>query len=276
MEIVVITGWLFSPFVPTSLVPEAKVKEAKAAGTYQYTPTAGRLVRGTATATVASLAASAEGINTGSWKGTLADDNFHWVVMSTTTVPTGFDVQLDMNNVSLNGSNKFMVETGFDLDSAGVTTQQVPHTLIQICDWTSATGVDNLADSNCTTGGWRTINARKIPVIATSAEVQLHMEIYDGYFSDGNNVPYSTPLANFINASSTVTFRYYSTTNTGQNIAIDYLRMYAFVSPIYHPAGAVHETASGAVSSDSTSNAITAMAKDSTYLYAVGTDSGGS
>jgi hypothetical protein len=208
--------------------------------TYQFTPTSGRMVRGAATSTQAVLAAAAEGVNMGSWKGTLADDNMHWVVMATTSVPSGFDVQLDMAGVNLNNANRFMIETGFDLDSANLTSGQVPLTYLQICDWVSSSGVNNPADSNCTTGGWRTLNMRNIPIVATSTENSLHYEIYDGYFSDGNNSSYSTPLANFINTtnSNTVTFRYYSDTQTNQNIAIDFLRMYAFISPTYTPAAA--------------------------------------
>jgi hypothetical protein len=236
----VIAAWLFSPFAPKSVVGPKPVKEAKAAATYQFTPTSGRIVRGVATSTQALLAAAAEGVNMGSWKGTLADDNMHWVVVATSSTPTGFDVQLDMAGVNLNNANRFMIETGFDLDSLNNTTAQVPQTFLQICDWVSSLGVNNAADSNCTTGGWRTLNMRSVPVVATATESSLHYEIYDGYFSDGNNGSYSTPLANFINTSNsnTVTFRYYSDTATNQNIAIDFLRLYSFVSPTYTPGAA--------------------------------------
>ncbi|MBL8030733.1 MAG: hypothetical protein JNK33_00185, partial [Candidatus Doudnabacteria bacterium] len=226
--------------MPKAVFGPDPVKQVKASATYQFTPTAGRIVRGAATSTQALLAAAAEGVNTGSWKGTLTDDNMHWVVMATSGVPSGFDVQLDMAGVNLNGANKFMIETGFDLDSNNMTTSQVPHTYLQICDWVSSSGVDNAADSNCTTGGWRTLNMKRVPVVATSSENSIHYEIYDGYFSNGNNGSYSTPLANFINTSvnNTVTFRYYSNTATNMNIAVDFLRMYAFISPTYMPAAA--------------------------------------
>lgn len=50
------------------------------AATSQCTPTAGQLVVGTERdANSATAAAAADGTNTGSWKGTLADDGFHWV-----------------------------------------------------------------------------------------------------------------------------------------------------------------------------------------------------
>ncbi len=66
---------LYNPEVPSP----TKISTAKA-NTYQFVPTAGNLVTGTELNANSLLAASAEGINTGSWKGTLADDNFHWMV----------------------------------------------------------------------------------------------------------------------------------------------------------------------------------------------------
>jgi hypothetical protein len=259
---VILTGFWFGFFNFT-----------QAASTYQFVPTDGRLVKGTATTTMSGAAAAAEGTNTGSWKGTLADDNYHWVVVATTTLPSGFDVQLDLAGVNLNNANKFMIETGFDLDSATANASRAPMTYIQICDWVSSTGVDNVADSNCA-GGWRTLNNRKVPIFATSSENSLHYEIYDGYFSKGDNTAYATPLTNFIHtaSSSTVTIRYYSDTKTDQSIAIDFLRLYSYITPVYFPSAVVQATSTGVVTGPSSSNVANAVAKDSTYMYVVGRD----
>ncbi len=139
--------------------------------------TGGQLVVGTEKNADSATAAAAEGVNTGSWKGTLADDAFHWVVTGTTT---GVDVQLTVGNVALNGANTLMIQTDFDLDNAALAT------VVQICDWVSATGVDNAADAQCTTGGWRTLNNRKTPIVAT-ATTSYHWQIYDGYCATGNS-----------------------------------------------------------------------------------------
>jgi hypothetical protein len=127
----------------------------------------------------ATLAAT-EGVNTGSWKGTLGDDNLHWVVAGEN--PGGLDVNLTLGGVQLNGANKIIVQTEFDLDATVLATE------VQICDWLSATDVDDLADSECTGGGWRTLNtknASQVPVALThTTGIAFQWHIYNGYWSN--------------------------------------------------------------------------------------------
>ncbi|MDO8515755.1 MAG: hypothetical protein Q7S28_00730, partial [bacterium] len=78
------------------------------AATFQFVPVSGTIVTGTATTTLAATAAAAEGVNVGSWKGTLADDAFHWVILSTAS---GIDVNLDVGQVQLNGANTLIIQT---------------------------------------------------------------------------------------------------------------------------------------------------------------------
>jgi len=165
------------------------------AGYYQFSPTSGNLVLGTQQTITSATAASAEGVNVGSWRGTLADDNFHWVVASTAS---GIDMQLNLDGVQLNGANKMIIQTEVDLDATA------PNLLFQICDWVSSTNVDNPADTQCTGGGWRTLNTKNasqaaIAFTGTSAAA-LQFHIYDGYWSTGTTggTPISTPLSNFV------------------------------------------------------------------------------
>jgi hypothetical protein len=50
------------------------------AAQYQHIPTSENLVTGTESNITSATAAAAGGTNVGSWKGTLADDNFHWTI----------------------------------------------------------------------------------------------------------------------------------------------------------------------------------------------------
>ena len=51
----------------------------------------------------------------------------------------------------------------------------------QICDWTSSTGVENAADAQCKTGGWRTLHPQDTAFSGT-AFTNNRYEIYNGYF----------------------------------------------------------------------------------------------
>ena len=204
----------------------------KAAAAAQFVPTAGTLRNGSEIAITSAAIAATNGTNVGSWKGTLADDNFHWMVNSTST---GYDLNLTLGGVELNGANMMMIETEIDLDAT------TPQTYFQICDWEGVLGSgDGDADSDCGTedekGVWRTLNLRKT-VFNSNTATAFHFQIYDGYWSNGSNTPISTPLANFVNGSSQVKIRYYSTINsTASPVAIDYLRIYSVINPVYSPA----------------------------------------
>lgn len=206
---------------------------------YQFVPVSGVLVTGTEQTITSAAAAAAEGVNVGSWKGTLADDNFHWLVGSTAL---GIDFNLTVGGAQLNGANKLIIQTEIDLDDT------VPQLLAQICDWVSSTNVDNAADAQCTTGGWRTLNTKDASQVAVAyigiATDALQWHIYDGYWSTGTTggTPVSTPLSNFVNGSNQIKIRYYSVTNTTSVVAVDFLRAYAVIDPIYHPAEFVQIT----------------------------------
>ncbi|MBP6924237.1 MAG: hypothetical protein KBB78_01590, partial [Candidatus Pacebacteria bacterium] len=244
---------------------------------YQFNPTAGTLITGSETTVTSAAITSTEGTNVGSWKGTLADDGFHWVVAG--AGGSGLDVQLDVGGVQLNGANKLMIQTEFDLDATVLATE------VQICDWISSTNVDDTADSECTGGGWRTLNtknASQVPVaLSHTTGVAFQWQVYNGYWSTGTTggTPVNTPLTNFVNGSSTIKVRYYSTTNSSSQIAIDFLRVYAVIDPTYFPAEFVQETGgtpaghygSTVVMGNTATIQQTAAAGDAVYLQVPGT-----
>ncbi len=235
--------------------------------TYQFAPTGQTLVTGTDTQANNTIAAGANGANTGSWKGTLADDNRHWELTGTAS---GIDVQLYMNGVKINGANTIIVQSEIDVDATA------PALLIQICDWVSTTSVDHAADAQCTGGGWRTLNSRDVTVTPTTATAYT-WNVYDGKWSNGSNTPVSTPLSNFVTTDSNkrVLIRYYSTTNatTASNFAIDYLRIFPVINPVYEAGDATALTNSFTGDYTST-NTVTQGAADNTDLQCLGTTGG--
>lgn len=228
---------------------------------YQFTPVSGNLVLGYEQDVQATTAATGEGVNTGSWKGTLADDNLHWVVGSTTT---GIDVQLNVGGVSATGTNTMIVQTEFDLDATA------PNMMVQICDWVSSTSVDNAADAMCTGGGWRTLNNRKV-AITTATATAYQWNVYNGYWSNGSNTAINTPLTNFVNGANLVKVRYFASNNTTSLVSIDYLRIYTQINPLYTPSS-ITNLGSGALLGDYTNaTVVTQGASDNTYSGAAGT-----
>jgi len=230
-----------------------------ASASWQFNPTGGELVTGTAQNILAATAASTEGVNLGSWRGTITNDDFHWAVASTSG---GYNMQLTYNGVQLNGANVMVINTEFDLDATA------PSTLIQICDWESSVSVDNAADSQCTGGGWRTLNNRKVGITTTSPSTYTFF-FYDGYWSDGSNTPISTPLTNFVKSTNESRIRLFSTTNTTSVVSIDYMTLSAVINPVYFPAG-ITNLGSGATTGDYSSvNNI--YASDDTRVQVAGT-----
>ena len=204
----------------------------KAEATYQFTPTAGVIVTGSNPAILGATVAATEGVNMGDYRGSLADDNLHFGITSTTG---GFNAYLDIGSVRLGGANKIIIQTEFDLDATA------PSTLVQICDWVSTTGVNNAADVQCTGGGWRNLNLNDL-AITTVTPTTYDWEIYDGYWNTSATAKISTPLTNFVDGTNKIRIRYYSTTNTTSVVNIDYLRTIALVNPIYSPSGATQIT----------------------------------
>jgi hypothetical protein len=214
------------------------IKPSKAEATYQFNPTAGTIVTGSNPTILGLTTASGEGVNMGDWRGALADDNLHFGITSTN--PGGYNAYLDLGGVELNGANKMIIQTEFDLDAT------VPSTLVQICDWVSSTGVDSAADSECTGGGWRNLNINDT-AITTGTATAYDWEIYNGYWDATATTSINTPLSNFVDGTVGVRIRYYSSTNTTSVVHIDYLRAYAVVNPIYSPSG-VTQTSGGTLS----------------------------
>ncbi len=237
-----------------------------ALASYQFGPISGQIVTGTATSTNAAAAVSTTvDLNTGSWKGALADDNTHWMVLSTAS---GIDVQLTVGRVQLNGANTLILETEIDADATA------PSILFQICDWVSTTNVDRVADAQCTGGGWRTLNVSKTAVAPTTYTA-YHYQIYDGYWPASNNATssISTPLSNFVNGDR-IKIRYFSTTNTTTPLGIDYLRVYAVVNPLYTASGAMSlatTTLTVAGSYASTTIGVGQTGSDNAYMTVTGT-----
>ncbi|MDQ5962013.1 MAG: hypothetical protein QG669_406, partial [Patescibacteria group bacterium] len=182
---------------------------------YKFNPSGAQLVTGTEQTILAQTAGTAEGVNLGSWRALLGDDALHWGFASTTG---GYDAQVIIDGAQLNGANTLVIQTEIDEDATA------PATVVQICDFTSSTNVDNAASGNCTTGGWRTLNNRQATIAPTSS-TNYSWSIYDGYFDDGSaslSNPVTTGLSNFINGSNEVVIRYYSATNTLTVVHIDY------------------------------------------------------
>jgi hypothetical protein len=222
--------------------PEVAPKKASAA-TYQFFPTASTIEKGTEQTVTNATIAATEGTNVGSYQGLLANDGFHWQVAS---IATGLDLEVTVGGVNLNGANTLTVSTEIDLDAT------VPNVLVQICDFVSTTSVDNVTDSYCTGGGWRTVNSRNTSNAAIAytdtANDQLRWQIYDGYFSSTSSnggAPVSTPLANFVNGSNELKIRYYSTTNTTSVVSIDYLSIFAYIDSIYFASSYTDQTSGG-------------------------------
>ena len=231
------------------------------AASFQFTPTAGQLVTGTPQNATSQSNPNAEGVNVGSYKGTLADDNFHWTFASTAS---GYDANLTFGGAAANGANTIFVQAELDLDAT------IPQTLVQICDWSSSASVDNAADAACSGGGWRTLNNRKVP-INTATATSYTWQIGDGYWSNGSNVSISTPISNFFNSSNEIKVRFYSTTNTTSTVAIDYVKVQAVINPVYTPGGFVND-GGGSVTGDYTNTtAIHQGASDNQYLEFAGT-----
>lgn len=239
-------------------------EEEHVSTTHQFVPVSGEIVTGTASSSSTGYAANAEGSNTGSWRGTLADDNYHWIVSSSAS---GININMDLGNVQLNGANTLFIQTEIDEDAT------VPQLFVQICDWVSSTSVDAAADAQCTGGGWRTMNLNKAAIAPTTGTA-YSWQLYDGYFTNGQNPgsAVSTPLSNFVNGSNKIKVRYYSTTNTTTGVAIDYLRAIAVINPLYM-AGGFTNLGSGTPTGSyaSTTVGIGQSGSDNFYLSVPGT-----
>jgi hypothetical protein len=244
-----------------------RTESVHAAASYQ--PTGGLLVVG-AEATRTSGATSG---NVGGWQGTLAQDatapGFNWTV--TANIVTGLDQQIQVDNVSLNGANKFTI---LMRAAASLATLNRAY---QICDWVTTTNVDTAADANCTGGGWRTLNIRKVN-ITTTAITNYTWQIYDGYWttSTTGNTSISTPLSNFIKTDSTkrVLLRAFSTSAVGGTHTLDWVSFTADIDPIYHAAGFTQITGGAVATSyiNTENGTLTGQSgSDATYLSIPGT-----
>jgi hypothetical protein len=149
-------------FIGKLIVKETPKAEA---GFYQYSATSGNVVLGTAVANSATQVAS--------FKGTVATDNIFWSNAGTTT---GFNIQLAFENIVYNGANRIIVTT----ESKNASGSRAY--FVQICDWTNATSVNNVADTECTGGGWRTLNYPFGTAFTNNSDTTTTFEIYNGFF----------------------------------------------------------------------------------------------
>ncbi|GIW65656.1 MAG: hypothetical protein KatS3mg094_175 [Candidatus Parcubacteria bacterium] len=198
------------------------VKEAQAVSFFH--PTNGILVTGSETALSNS--------NVGSWRGLLGNDSNYWQVARVN--PGGLNLLIYFDGVELYGANKMIITIE---DSNIITGDAYIH---QICDWVDSTGVDNPADTDCTGGGWRTLNPRKTTYTNIADTIRSY-EIYNGYFSTRAASPgtvINTPLSNFIEPTNKrVLIRVYSTVNSTTNLRIDWAQIEVAIDPFYQNAG---------------------------------------
>jgi hypothetical protein len=190
------------------------------AGFYQYSATSGTAVLGTAVANSATQVSS--------YRGTIATDNVFWSNAGTTT---GFNIQLALENVLYNGANKIIV-TSESKNASGSRAY-----FVQICDWVNTTSVNHVADSQCTGGGWRTLNYPFGTGLTNSSDVTSTFEIYNGYFYTGSTpgTIIDTPLQDFV-SNNTILIRYYSTVNSVVNFDIDRLQVEIGYDSQYYPS----------------------------------------
>jgi hypothetical protein len=195
----------------------------------KFTPTSGQLVTGSEVAT--------SNTNVGSWRGTMGNDSAsnnggnYWTTARNN--PAGLNKHLIFDSVELYGANKMIIVVE---DSNITTANDFIH---QICDWASSSGVDNAADAQCTGGGWRTLNERKVVHTNTSDSTKTY-EIYNGYFSDRITSPgvvYSTPLSNFVRTTNKrVLIRTYSTIASTVEHRTELIQIETAIDPVYEPS----------------------------------------
>lgn len=198
---------------------------------YQYTATGGQLVTGSEQ--------SGSQTNTGSFKGTFGDDNNAWETARAN--PGGLNKHLQFDGVELSEANKLILRIR---DNNVTTADAYIH---QICDWTSSSTVDDVADTQCTGGGWRTLQPRKTSYTNTTEQLRIY-DIYDGYFSSRDTSPgtvVSTPLSNFIESTNKrVLVRASSSVDSATVHSLDSAQLEAAIHPVYEPAEFVKDAGS--------------------------------
>ncbi len=188
----------------------------------RFRPTSDQLVTGSYTAASSAI--------TPSFRGTLRADNVRTAITTVAANPS-LNYQLKFEQVSLFGANKIIIDSEQNTANGSLTY------LVQICDWVSSTGVDNAADAQCTTGGWRTLNNPKGTKYANTSDTAYTYEIFDGYFYTGSapGTRVSTPLSNFV-SGTTARIRYYSTDSVATTFSVDSARLIVGIDPIYSVA----------------------------------------
>ncbi|MFA6183476.1 MAG: hypothetical protein WC682_00045 [Parcubacteria group bacterium] len=168
-----------------------------------------------------------------SHRGAVATDN---VFFSTANIANqALEVGVNLGNVSLNGANKIIIAS----ETANVTTAR--NYFVQICDWSSTVGVNNAADSNCTGGGWRTINNPRTTALSNVSDATYTYEVFNGYFYSGTapGTKIDTPLTNFVSSGS-FKVRYLGATNASAiTFNIDRVMVETAIDPVYYPSSSV-------------------------------------
>ncbi len=196
----------------------------------QFIGTGGQLVSGTEIPTQLRAQGSA-----GSYKGTMNDDVFYWQVNQDTS--NGLNQQVQIDDVRLNNANTLIITT---IASASAATL---NRYYQICDWKNPNFVNNVADTECTGGGWRTLNKTNGTARAAIAETTQRTYrwfIYNGYWttSDTGNTPVNTPLANFVEPGvNRVLIRTYAPASVAAIHYWDYIAVQPVIDSYYYPSG---------------------------------------
>lgn len=168
----------------------------------------------------------------GSYLATTTSDNNY---MYATTTGSGLDLTFTFDNVRLWNANALRVLYDGTANNASLTYQ------IQIRDFANSTW-RNIVPHEATYANATEAGAGLLmSVTTTTAPGGGDILVYDGYFSNGSNTAISTPLGNFVNSSSQVQIRFFSSAATaGLQLAIDHLSVVPTVSPFFLPTSLVN------------------------------------
>lgn len=144
----------------------------------------------------------------------LSDDAAYWVLNPDAT--NGIDATATISGVQKpTGANKLIITTNQKFSLAGTTID------MYIYDFTNAL--------------FRKITPHEGKWISGTSDNYGQVELYDGYFSDGSDVPVSTPLDNFISPTNELWVKIKSTSTTSV-LSWDWVTAEFAKDPVYYPA----------------------------------------
>lgn len=164
----------------------------------------------------------------------------HYRILNT---GSGVDATFTFNGVNFNSANVLYVN--YD---GSVTTTSLAYQ-VQIRDFTDSVWRNLVPHENNLTNTTESTSGL-ITQVTASVNNGFQFPVYDGYFSDGSNSPISTPLAHFLNGSSQVQIRFYSTSSTANlELRIDYLSIEPAIDTMRYASGMTIATNGGTVTS---------------------------